>query len=434
MRVRARGSGRKTADLDSCQELGIDSSRRELQSAFARYLLSSAVQPWSRRLLERTKTADLVEAIEQIASSLLEASAAIQVDACPSVRLTRLAEKLRARVEVVHERKYLDTWSARSSPPPTWTRGRIRPADPQSWTITVTDAHRAYTRQSIAHELAHATLYTSESGIDQVLWRRTRWSLEEEATCAYMGRLLLAPTLHLLTMFSKGTNVAQTVVERIAPDFVISLRLACLRLLDVEQLTGSRVTAIIYWRQYHPLDDQYIVAASRNLACSHRLRAVATELRRYFRSTSHIEAEQIWTWILGGDSQRDEPAPQLGLPERGSKALESARRQLALLDRTEVELFREQSGSSNRSSRFRPEWALWPARPKGSFLPIRRGTARAGSAVARAAAATGACTSIETDDLMVGDLQGEYQSHIYAGGNSIRGTRYVLQVLRAGEG
>jgi hypothetical protein len=386
---------------------------------------------WAQSLLERIDHYSLVHASERIVADAVRLAGAIS-EAPPPIRLSRLAEWLHVSLRFFAEEesnRFRPSAEGPNAVRPRWIRGTIAPDGSNKWVLHAGTRSSTYTRETVAHELGHALLFHGENGIDLRSWRAATWTSAEETLVNYMARVMLAPAELVPEPESVGENLAEYIVAHIAATFQMPHRMAATRALDLREHVSPRLRAVVMWRQYHPFSAPFMDACFRSsLEARTRFRIAAHELRSAFPHASFDRALALWTEVLRARVDQD-PWATLRLDPAEVAVTQRLAGSLALEPDPELEERLERLTQPHSRVFFRPEWLVWRGRPARSYVPEHRGSARAGSLVARLAGTSATAADISKELVQIGNLEGLFRVHAYAHGDPSEGARYVLTAL-----
>lgn len=406
--------------------------REDLIAVEDEWRRTGPVPAWAGNMMYRTGHNALVPASECLVSGAIRDSGALSRDRPPPIRLSRIAEWLHVSIRFFAEEdasrfrpraQGSDVHKAR------WIRGTIAPEGARGWVLHAGTRNSAYTRETVAHELGHALLFHSDTGIDLRSWGTSTWSVIEEGLVNYMGRAMLAPAELVREFTGVGENLAEYIVAHIASTFQMPHRMAAIRALDLRDRIAPNLRAVVMWRQYHPFSSPLMDACFRaNQDVRRRFREAAHELRRAFPSAAFDQGLALWAEILRARTDED---PWLAL-RLNADEVRIARRVAASLpcvgDPEMEQRIRRLTEPDSRVF-FRPEWIAWRGRPDRSYVPERRGSARDSSLVAALASTRTTSAEIRDETVQIGDLKGVFRVHAYAHGDPAEGTRFVLTAL-----
>ncbi len=398
--------------------------REDLQRLLHETSGADSVLRWARPFMRRSGNLPLLSAADSSISDVLAQSGAADDAGSPPVRLTRIARHLGVRLYFPPP---ADSHVAReqSTPDPRGYFGTIVPDGDRGWVLHVRTRIERFARETVAHEMSHAILFRRAERNDLLAWRSADWSETEESLVNYMARSLLAPANLVDLTTGDSRSLSSFVVKRIAHRFRVPYRVAAARWLDIGDRFERPVRAFILWRQYHPFDERRVVACFSHYAdATRQLRRVSRILNGALGHYSFVDALGLWRRILHPDWPH--PAAWATTSPREEELVREMSPFCVQLvrdvDPTRVEAFVD---SSSRFF-FRPEWVLWRGRPLDSFVPERRGAARAGSLVEASAAAGESAHSSAVENVNIGDLRGEYFVDAFGHGSAEKGLRFVL--------
>lgn len=390
----------------------------------ARYERIDRPRPeWARRFLRRKGGDDLLAAIDHSVAELLVSSNAIDCDRAPHVWLLRVCAQLGAKVRWLPEaRDGAIQPVAFPRGAGRLRRGRIHLNAKGEWNVLVGSRRDEVSRFDLAHELGHAILYRDGSRVDVEAWHRAPWSEAEEACCNYAARSLLAPPT-LMTCPGPQDNLAAFIVREVAGRFRMPLRAGVYRWLDVDPLTQS--TAVILWRQYHPLDRYFLISQFRERpALMKAIGGFAGEINSLVPDCTFSEGLEICRYLTS-------PNEELRCPAIAARnVLFEMRRAMASWDTADRDLASLVFGERLPYVLARPEWVVWLPQPLRCFIPLKKGSFRSGSMVEQLMRSSGAGEARGEESVSIGQLRGVFDVHGFAWGSAERGHRCVLQVLR----
>ncbi len=369
---------------------------------------------WAATLLRQTCTSNVLDALERRTRDILERSEAVVVGGEPPVRLGRLARELGVVLKVADSRVATPSF-----------RGSVAPNSLGGWIVHYSARRGPADRETVAHEFGHILLYPADTVGGRDGWCRSRWSVDEEAIANYAARLILVPSNAMPTL-AKNENIAAFVATRVAKEFRVPLRLAALRLLDLTSSEGPR--AAVFWRQYAPFEPAFLKSvARRDPQMLTRLLEIGRMCREQWPTISYQRATVVWRLILDapiGGSPTAELQREAGLDrfkEKAERSLDgiSKARRSALMSRI----------TAPSPFCYRPEWVVWRGRPQSSFVPLRRGSAKAGSLVAGVLSRRAFSAAQGREAVTLGDLRGSFDVHACAFGDNEKGTRCALVTL-----
>jgi hypothetical protein len=285
----------------------------------------------------------------------------------------------------------------------------------------------------VAHELGHALLFRSDTGIDLRSWRASTWSIIEEALVNYMARAMLAPAGLIADLSTVSGNLAEYIIAEIASRFHVPHRIAAIRALDLRERIAPRLRAVVMWRQYHPFSSSLIAACfPANSEARLRFGEAAHELRRVLPNVSFERGVALWAEILHARTDED-PWLALRLDAHEVRIAQRLAANLSFASDAETERRIRRLAEPRSRVFYRPEWVVWRGRPERSYVPEHRGSARGGSLVATLASAAGMTTQIRDEIVEIGALKGNFRVHGYAHGDPVDGTRFILTALEETE-
>lgn len=363
---------------------------------------------WAERIAEGHRGGSLVAWCERTVRFCLIRSGAMNPYK-PGTRLLQLGSFLGATVIV--ERAPPQS-SMRAKP-----AGRLIREGDRTWRVIVSDTVESWQRFVIAHELAHAMLFRGRRGtIDDQVWRKSACTPMEECICNYMARMILMPRAALLDVSRGGADPPQ-IIASIAPDaFVVSPLHAAWRWLDlVVPRPESPPAAVIGWQPYDPFDASFASACLRDRPdLREPFERAIQSLRPACRTLPRAEKHRIWSDVLDRYQGSDDPAvhPFLLKPKYAradvSQAIDALRIALAIRGSSASSSTMHCLADRGSNRILRPEWAAVGG-VRNAFIPLRRGTARAGSAPATLfeSAKDGDCIRT-TETVDIGRLRGHF--------------------------